>query len=114
MSKSPHKEAISRVSKIYKMPVEMLQDTLENIANEYPSAFCKAIDKTISFEQKAEGLSHVTLAHALPDLMRLVMSGKKVEAIKFLRESTTPHFGLKEAKDIVDEIVSVVSFRNPS
>ena len=114
MSKSPHKDAIRRVSKIYKMPVEMLQDTLENIANEHPSAFCKAIDKTISFEQKAECLNHKSLAHVLPDLMRLVMSGKKIEAIKFLRESTTPHLGLKEAKDIVDEIVSVVSFRNPS
>ena len=39
-----------------------------------------------------------------PDVVRLINAGKKIEAIKVYREHTG--VGLKEAKDVVDEVAS--------
>lgn len=39
-----------------------------------------------------------------PDVVRLISAGKKIEAIKVYREHAG--VGLKEAKDVVDEVAS--------
>jgi len=61
-----------------------------------------SIPKTIAIS-KGEARAIIPVA-TLDEICRLAREGKKIAAIKLLRDSTSPAWGLKDSKDFVDAL----------
>jgi len=93
-----------------------LVDVALRIAETDPVVFARAVlgetRYTCSIHSEAWGNIPVKIDRKQMDTLRAFEAGDKVRAIKWLRE--TYNIGLKEAKDLVEELVSAKIIDQPS